>query len=156
MIIGGSNRANLKSTGYSIVHEIVHLDWKLLVREIFMCFEVILIVHVSSHSIYLKNFEVTLIVRCSNQPTSRNHDFSTIFSTIAVKRNIIFAQHLLISLILVLKIDFRAVNATQIVSDKKIDVHVRTPHLNKITRCRIKTLKPVIHLSLCLNFECKN
>ena len=35
---------------YSMVHEIVHLDWKLLVREIFMCFEVIWMVHVSSHS----------------------------------------------------------------------------------------------------------
>ena len=30
---------------YSIVHEIVHLDWKLPVWEIFMCFEVIWIVH---------------------------------------------------------------------------------------------------------------
>ena len=34
---------------YSIVHEIEHLDLKLLVRELFMCFEVKWIVHVSSH-----------------------------------------------------------------------------------------------------------
>ena len=47
---------------YSIVHEIVHLNLKLLVREIFMCFEVIWIVHVSSHSILLKLFEIIVIV----------------------------------------------------------------------------------------------
>ena len=33
------------NAAYSIVHEIVHLDWKSPVWEIFMCFEVIWIVH---------------------------------------------------------------------------------------------------------------
>ena len=37
---------------YSTVHEIVHCESYLLVREIFMYFEVIWIVHVSSHSIF--------------------------------------------------------------------------------------------------------
>ena len=43
----------VQKTAYNIVHEIVHLDLKLLVREIFVCFEVIWIVHVSSHSMLL-------------------------------------------------------------------------------------------------------
>ena len=66
-----------KEYSYSTLHKIVHCESQLLVREIFMCFEVICIVHVSSHSIFLKNFEIIVIVHCPNQPTSRNHNFST-------------------------------------------------------------------------------
>ena len=36
---------------YSIVHKIVHFNLRLLVREIFMCFELMILVHASSHSI---------------------------------------------------------------------------------------------------------
>ena len=47
---------------YSIVHKIVHSDLKLLVREICMCFELLIIVHASSHSIRLLIFELIIIV----------------------------------------------------------------------------------------------
>ena len=44
---------------YSIVYKTVHFNWELLVREIFMCFKFMIIVH------------------CSSQSISRSHHFST-------------------------------------------------------------------------------
>ena len=70
------NNMILPNRIYSTVHKIVHLRFKLLVRN-FMCFDIIWIIHVSSHSILLEIIEIIFIVHCSSQPISRNHNFST-------------------------------------------------------------------------------
>ena len=69
---------------YSTVHKIVHWNWKLLVKEIFMCFEVIWIVYVSRHSILLK---IIVIVHCSSHPISRKHYFSRNCTKIMIARS---------------------------------------------------------------------
>ena len=74
---------NIQYRLYCIVHKIVHFDWEWFVREIFMCFELMILVHASSHSIWLQIFEFMIIVHCSSQSMSRSHDFSTPSSWIA-------------------------------------------------------------------------
>ena len=44
--------ANLPNN--SMVHEIVHLDWKLLLTGIFMCIEIMIKVHGVKHSVHIK------------------------------------------------------------------------------------------------------
>ena len=44
--------------------------YTLLVRETFMCFEIICIEHISSNSILLKSFKINDMVHCSSQPIS--------------------------------------------------------------------------------------